>query len=171
MKVSSSSITAFEFGETTIIAVFGKQTQQYLFEGITPKSINLDPALEEKVTMLENTLVINKATVIIASFETRTSTLTIVEMQTSDFSILMAKAALDPDVKSLLDSINAIGEKLPNKGHLNTLMDNLGKVDWREMLAEVSNAVRIARPQIWAKIEELLPKELSEWLASKLKIS
>ena len=159
------------FNNITIIATLGKSNHVHTIpDGVDFRNSFIDEALVTMVELTERTLTISGTGLITVEYEPRTKLLSILTTNMSDFTKLAVNAKLDPKAKELATKWENILNQLPSDGLVGRFLDTLFTTKWLDMVAEFINAARKAYPQEWAKLESGLPKEFSEWLASKLKI-
>lgn len=159
------------FNNITIIGTLGNNTHVHTIpDNMDFRSSYIDEALSPKVELFVRTLTITGTGLITVEYEPRTKMLSILTSNTADFTKLAVNAKLDPKAKELGKKWENILNQLPPDGLVGRFVDTILTTKWLDMIAEFINAVRKAYPQEWAKIENTLPKEFSDWLASKLKI-
>ncbi len=159
------------FNNITIVGSLGNNTHVHIIpDDVDFRNSYIDETLEGKVTLIERTLTISGTGLVTVEYEPRTKLLSILTTNMADFTKLAVNAKLDPKAMELATTWENILNQLPSDGLVGRFLDTMFTTKWLDMVAEFINAARKAYPQEWAKLESGLPKEFSEWLASKLKI-
>lgn len=171
MNLGITGIAHVSFSNQTIVAAIGNTAQLFTIpEEINPKFTAIDESLSGKVSIDGNQITITGTTLFSIEFEPRTGVMNILSAGPAELVKLAANAKTDSKAQIAIDHINAVLNALPENGHVDRLLTFVSSTKWLDLFAELINSIRKAYPQEWAKIESELPKEFSNWLASKLKI-